>query len=89
MRGEDRILQSVEPLVERLDDQELLLFAHDVAAPSVNGVDARHDIHACRQTLLDEVSGEAMRVVIRADGREHDDRLHFVVQFMPSVPRHH
>src|ERR1051325_5798956 len=73
---EQRLAQRFHPLVARFDQQKLLGVVLHCALPAIHGVDLREDIHARRETAVDELVGQRVRIEAAADGSQYNDRLH-------------
>src|SRR5690349_1493704 len=76
MQPEQLLAQRVHALVRRLDHQQLLIVAGHAPFPAIDRMHAIDDVHACRETSLDQRVREVPRVKVRADGRQHQQRLH-------------
>src|SRR5207244_2554235 len=67
-------MQRVDALGYRLDEQQLLGIRFDAPLPAIGRLDARDDVDAGGEALLDQVARQRGDVERRTDGRQDDDR---------------
>ena len=82
MAPEQLLAQRCHALGGGLDDQQLLRVVRHAAFPPVHGVDGRDDVHAGRESCLDERVREPPRVEVRAGGGEHEGEAFHANQFI-------
>src|SRR5258707_14835460 len=76
MHGKQLLLQCVEPVGGRLDEQELLLVMFHPTLPAIHGGELGNDVYAGGQALLHKLFGERPGVEAAADRRQDDYGLH-------------
>src|SRR5258708_7048762 len=76
MQAQQLLLQGVEPVGGRLDEQELFLVMFHPTLPAIHRVEPGNDVHARGQALLDELLGKRAGVEAAADCRQDDYGLH-------------
>src|SRR5881394_853979 len=74
MPCEERLAQCVEALARAFDQQQLLRVRFDPTLPAIDRLDARDDVDARGEALLDEVARQRGDVERCADGGQDDDR---------------
>ena len=70
-------LESGQAIGRGLDDDLLLPILFDLPLPAIDGGHRRQQVHAGRQLLLNQRTGQRGAVGVGGDGRQHEDGLRY------------